>query len=150
MNAVLDRFSDNPVVGKIVDWPPSKQKIKLIRGSLPVFRKPFIEIEFENGRIKSFSFPKAGFAQFWAEAEVVLETVTDIEVVSEFDSRPVEDKSELVQQILEDKRECIGESSEMYQAGMYRPFLDQYGKNCKDLPDEVLEKIAFARKHLTA
>lgn len=150
MNAVLDRFSDNPVIGKIVEWPPSKQKIKLIRGSLPVFRKPFIEIEFEDGRIKSFNFPKAGFAKFWVEAEVVLETVTNIEIVSEFNSRPPEDKPELVQQVLEDKQECIGDSNEMYKAGMYKSFLDQYGENCRDLPDEVLEKIALARRRVTA
>ena len=150
MNAVLSRLSDNPVIGKIVEWPPSQQKIKLIRGSLPVFRKPFIEIEFEDGRIKSFSFPKAGFAKFWAEAGVVLETVTDIAVVSEFDFRPLENKSKLVKQILEDKEECIEDSSEMYNAGMYKSFLDQYGENCRDLPDEVLGKIALARKRVSA
>ena len=150
MNAVLGRFSDNPVIGKIVEWPPHKQKIKVLRGSLPVFRKPFIEIEFENGKVSSFGFPKSGFAKFWSESVVILETITDIEIVSEFDFRPAENRSELLKQILEDREECIADSRQMYSAGMYKQFLDQYGENCKDLPDDVLEKITLARNHVTA
>ncbi|MGI9318375.1 MAG: hypothetical protein ACR2QW_13685 [bacterium] len=141
MNAVLSRFADNPIIGKIVTWPPGRHKIKMMRGSLPILRKPFIEVEYENGQIQSFSFSKHGFAEFWAEAVVILETVTDIEIVSEINFPPLDTRSDLVEQLLADKQECISDSVEMFDADMFALFLDQFGKNCKDLPDDLKQKI---------
>ena len=146
MNCVLGRFTDNPIIARMVTWPPSKQRVITLRGSHPVFRKPFIEIEYEGGKTKAYSFPKSAFSNFWAEAVVIIETVTDIEVLSEFDYKPIENKSALVSQVLAEKQECIDDSNKMFDAGVYGSFLDQFGQNCKDIPQGTLENIALARK----
>jgi hypothetical protein len=148
MNLVLDRYTDNPVIGAIVAWPPKKERIKTLRGCCPILRKPFIEIEYENGRTESCKFPKGAFGQFWAEAVVIIETITDIEIISEFECPPPADKSELVSELQIAVQECIAESAEIFAGGMYKLFLDQYGKNYKGLPDEVQEKIERAQQEL--
>jgi len=148
MNLVLDRYTDNPVIGAIVAWPPKKERIKTLRGCCPLLRKPFIEIEYENGRTESCSFPKGAFAQFWAEAVVIIETTTDIEIISEFECPPPAHKSELVSELQIALEECIAESAEIYAGGMYKLFLDQYGRNYKGLPDEVQEQIERAQKEV--
>ena len=148
MNCVLGRFTDNPIIARIVAWPPSKQKVVTLRGSLPIFRNPFIEIVYEGGQTKAFSFQKSGFSKFWAEAAVIIETVTDIELISEFNFRPISDKSGLISEVLTEKKECIDDSRKMFDAGIYGSFLDQFGENYKDIPQDMLEKVAFARKQM--
>lgn len=146
MNCVLGRFTDNPIIARLVAWPPSRQKVVSLRGSQPVFRKPFIEIEYEGGQTKAFSFPKSGFSKFWAEAVVIIEATTDIEVISDFDFSPMVGKSALISEVQAEKQECIDDSRKMYDAGIYGSFLDQFGENCKDIPQDIMEKVAFARK----
>lgn len=148
MNCVLSRYSDNPIIARLVSWPPSKQKVITLRGSRPVFRNPFIEIEYEGGQTKAYSFPKSGFLKFWAEAVVIIETVTDIEVNSEFSFRPFENGPALISEVLAEKQECIDDSVKMFDAGIYGSFLDQFGENCKDMPQDILGNILFARKKM--
>ena len=93
-----------------------------------------------------FSFPRSGFSNFWAEAVVILGLVTDIEIVSDFKFRPVDNQSELINEVLAEKQECIDDSRKMFEASIYGSFLDQFGENCKDLPHDILDKVAFARE----
>lgn len=145
MNLALSEYADNPIIDRLVQWPPRKQKIIQLRGSAPVLRNPFIEIDFENNRTERYSFSKSQFSQYWAEAKVILNTLTDINIVSEVRYQPDVSEHELVADILQTKSEAIDESMEIFNAGMYRVFLEQFGENCKELPPEVEQCIATAR-----
>lgn len=148
MNLALDHYADNPVIDEIVCWPPKLQKMKSIRACLPIFRKPFIEIEMEDGEIITRNFLKHSFDRHWAEAMVILDTICDIELRSDFQFEPFRDRESLRKKVLATRQECIVESNLMFDAGMFKQFLYQYGEDCKDLPDEVKQKIVLAKQSL--
>ena len=148
MNQVLDHYADNPIIDELVFWPPKTRRIKSVRAASGMFRKPFIEVELEDGEVFHRHFARDSFAQFWAEACVILDTVTSIELISDFSFKPVADSEKLRRQVLATRDECIGESNKMFEECMYAPFLMQYGEDCKNLPNETLEKIAYAKDRL--
>ena len=113
-----------------------------------MFRKPFIEVELEGGQIFQRHFSRESFARNWAEACVILETITRIELISDFEFEPVSDSERLVQEILACRDECIAESNLMFDQGMHAQFLMQYGEDCKNLPLETIQKIIQARQQL--
>jgi hypothetical protein len=148
MNLALERYADNPIIDELVCWPPKPQRIKSIRAGNVLFRKPFIEVEMEGGEIYQRQFVRDSFPGFWAQACVILETVTDIKLVSDFGFAPVADRAGLVADVLANRDECIGESNQMFEEGMYEQFLMQYGEDCANLPADALRKIAHARQQL--
>ena len=148
MNLALDHYADNPVIDEIVCWPPKAQKMKSIRACLPIFRKPFIEIEMEDGEIMVRHFLKPSFDRHWAEAMVILETICDIELQSDFQFEPYRDRETLAKKVLATRQECITESNLMYDANMFEQFLYQYGEDCRGLPDEVEQRIVLAKESL--
>jgi len=119
-----------------------------IRAGNVLFRSPFIEVEMENGEIFQRQFARDSFPEYWAEAAVILETMTDIKIISDFSFVPVADRARLVAEVLANRDECIEECNQMYEEGMYTQFLMQYGEDCADLPQDVMQKIAHARQHL--
>ena len=148
MNLTLERYADNPVIDELVCWPPRKQRIKSIRACCVLFRKPFIEVEMEGGEIFQRHFARESFARYWAEACVILETITRIQLISDFDFEPIKDVDQLAQDVLANRDECIEESNQMFEEGMYEQFLTQYGEDCENLPLETVQKIARAKQHL--
>ncbi|MCP4390941.1 MAG: hypothetical protein GY802_21775 [Gammaproteobacteria bacterium] len=148
MNLALDHYADNPIVDELVFWPPKSHRIMSVRACSSMFRKPFIEVELEDGDIFHRHFARDTFAQFWAEACVILDTLTRIELVSDFSFTPLAQAEKLQQQVLASRDECIEESNLMYDQGMYAPFLMQYGEDCKNLPADTLQKIAHAKGQL--
>lgn len=146
MNQVLDHYADNPIIDELVFRPPKREKIVSVRACSVMFRKPFIEVELEHGETFHRHFLRDSFARFWAEACVVLETVTSIRLISEFDFEAVAEREQMVREILACRDECIEESNLMYEQGMYAQFLNQYGEDCKNLPPTVIERIAYARQ----
>ena len=145
MNLVLDRYADNPIIDELVGWPPDPLKVKSMRGSFPVFRKPFVEMEYADGESRHRQFPKSTFVQFWSEAVVIIGAITDIELVSEFKFAPVSNRESLIKEVLESVEECINESNQLFSAGMYQLFLDQYGVNYKCLPPDTIKKLGEAK-----
>jgi len=148
MNQVLDHYADNPIIDELVFWPPKSRRIKSVRAASSMFRKPFIEVELEGGEVFHRHFARDSFAQFWAEACVILDTITSIELISDFSFKPVADSEKLQQQVLATRDEYIEESNQMFDECIYAPFLMQYGEDCKNLPTETLEKIAHAKEQL--
>lgn len=146
MNLALDQLADNPIIDELVFWPPKKQPIKRIRACSVLFRNPFIEVEMLDGEVFQRHFARDSFAEFWAEALVILQTLTNIELVSEFDFKPVADRTDLQRRVLETRDECIAESDLMFEQGMYAQFLMQYGEDCRDLPASCMQKIEQARE----
>ena len=146
MNLALSYYAENPVIDRLVQWPPHAGKILRIRAATPVLRKPFIEIEYSNGKTEQHIFAKEQFARFWAEATVIINTLTDIEIISEVRYQPDVSAQELIADVMNSRREAIEESHEMFDAGMFRVFLQQYGENYKDLPVEVEQRIEIARR----
>jgi hypothetical protein len=131
-----------------VQRPPRSEKILRLRGCAPVVRKPFIEIELSNGRSERHSFAKAEFARLWGEATIIVKTLTDIDIVSEVRYQPDVAEEQLVRDILQSRAEAIDESMEMFSAGTYRVFLEQFGQNYTNLPAGVEQCIETARKKL--
>jgi hypothetical protein len=148
MNLALDHYADNPIIDELVFWPPKSHRISRLRACSSMFRKPFIEVEFEDGEVFHRHFARESFAGFWAEACVILDALTGIELISDFDFKPLAQSTQLKRQVLETRVECIAESNLMYEQGMYAPFLMQYGEDCKNLPAEAVQKIADAKHRL--
>jgi hypothetical protein len=148
MNLALERYADNPIIDELVCWPPKPHRMKSIRAGNVLFRKPFIEVEMEGGEIFQRQFERNSFAESWAEACVILETMTNIELISDFSFAPVPDQATLVADVLANRDECIEECNQMYDEGMYAQFLLQFGEDCAYLPEDTLQRIADARQRL--
>ena len=107
MRAALDSYYDNPVIDELVSWLPANRKWRRIRASFPMLRKPFIEVTLANGNIVTRHFPRSFFDKHWAKAVVILETLMEIEIVSEFDYDPVPDRESLEKSILSTRQSLI-------------------------------------------
>lgn len=148
MNLTLDRYAENPIIDELVYWPPKQHRIQSVRACCVMFRKPFIEVSMEGGEVFQRHFVRDSFARYWAEASVILDTLTNIELISDFEFEPVRDSEKLVQEVLTNRDECIRESNLMFNEGMYEQFLLQYGEDCKNLPPDAAQKISYAREQL--
>ena len=148
MNLALERYADNPIIDELVCWPPRPHRMMSIRAGNVLFRKPFIEVEMDGGEIFQRQFARDSFASFWAEACVILETMTSVQIISSFSFTPVADRAKLVAEILANRDECIEECNQMFDEGMYEQFLMQYGGDCANLPEDTWQKITHARQQL--
>ncbi len=119
-----------------------------MRACCVMFRKPFIEVSIEGGEIFQRHFVRDSFARYWAEASVILETITTIKLISDFSFEPIDDPGKLVREVLANRDDCIDESNLMFDEGMYQQFLLQYGEDCNDLPADAVKKITYAREQL--
>ena len=63
---------------------------------------------------------------------------------------PLADRDARIARVLAARDECIDESDKMFEQGMYRQFLQQYGEDYKDLPPAAAEKIAVAKRRIRA
>ena len=104
-----------------------------------------MEVTYGNGESTQHAFGKQGFTRFWQEAEVLIETLTNIVVTKEFAAEPMAEKATYLQEIQACLEDSIAESFAIFDGGMYQLFLDQYGNNCKALPAEVCAKLEQAR-----
>jgi hypothetical protein len=145
MNLALDQLADNPIIDELVVWPPRELRIVSIRACSVMFRKPFIEVTLADGDVFQRHFPRPSFVGFWAEAAVILETLTDIKLISEFNYEAVADRKALVARVLACRDESIVEANRMFDEGMYAQFLMQFGEDCAHLPVEVEQRIDTAR-----
>jgi len=148
VNSALDQYADNPIIDELVCWPPRAQKIISVRACNVLFRKPFIEVRLQDGEVFERHFPRHGFAEDWAEAQVILATLTTIETQADFRHAPHADAESLTREALATRDDCIAESDKMFAEGMYAQFLMQYGEDCRDLPAEALRKLEIARREL--
>jgi hypothetical protein len=148
VNSVLDQYAENPIIDELVLWPPRVEKISSVRACCVLFRKPFIEVTMAGGEVFQRHFPRPGFAGFWAEARVILETVSSIELISEFSFEELAEPEKLAGEVLAVRDECIAESDKMFAEGMYEQFLMQYGPDCRNLPPETERKLEIARREL--
>jgi hypothetical protein len=150
MNLALDQLADNPIIDELVVWPPRTERIVSIRACCVMFRKPFIEVTLADGDVFQRHFPRPSFSEFWAEVVVILETLTGIELISEFNYEAVADREALVARVLACRDESIVEANRMFDEGMYAQFLMQFGEDCAHLPAEVDQRIDTARSKLSA
>ncbi|MFT5219817.1 MAG: hypothetical protein ACI87H_001957 [Gammaproteobacteria bacterium] len=145
MNLALEEFADNPVIDELVQWPPRPGRIISIRGCSTLFRKPFIELLMEDDALIQHHFMREAFAEHWAEAVVIIEAITSIKIVSDFDFRSFPDPDELIERVLASRLQCIAESNLMFDNDMFEQFLDQYGEDCYALPEDAVARVDVAR-----
>lgn len=150
MNAALDRFADNPIIDELVFWPPKSQAIERVRACNVLFRKPFIEVRMQGGEVFQRHFERHDFTRYWAEACVILNTLTAIELHAEFDCSPPRNAKALAQTALDTRDSCIAESDKMFAEGMYEQYLMQFGLDYKNLPAATELKLEQARRALDA
>ena len=124
------------------------ERMLSLRACSVMFRKPFIEVTLANGEVFQRHFPRPAFAESWAEACVILDTLTDIQLISDFRFNPVVDREALVARVLACRDECIADANQMYEQGMYAQFLLQFGEDCANLPAEVVQRIDAAKEQL--
>ena len=148
MNSALDQYAENPIIDELVFWPPKSQRIVSVRACCVLFRKPFIEVTMAGGEVFQRHFLRQGFVEFWAEARVILETLSSIELVSDFDYETPGETEKLMREVLAVRDECIAESDKMFAEGMYEQFLMQYGPDCRNLPPATERKLEIARREL--
>lgn len=103
-----------------------------------------------DGEIFQRHFARESFAEFWAEACVILETLTSIELRSDFGFKPLTEPEKLVESVLADRAECIEECEQMFAEGMYEQYLMQYGEDCKNLPLDTIQNIERARREIAS
>jgi hypothetical protein len=148
MNLALDQLADNPIIDELVFLPPKSARMLSVRACCVMFRKPFIEVVMADGEVFQRHFPRPLFGEHWAEACVILETLTRIKLISDFNFNPLADREELIGRVLTCRDECIAEANQMYEQGFYGQFLSQFGEDCDQLPAEVEQRIAEARNQL--
>ena len=148
MNLALDQLADNPIIDELVFRPPKSARMLSVRACCVMFRKPFIEVVMADGEVFQRHFPRLSFGEHWAEARVILETLTRIKLISGFNFKPVTDREELIARVLTCRDKCIAEANQMYEQGFYGQFLSQFGEDCDQLPVEVEQRIAEARNQL--
>ena len=119
-----------------------------MRACCVMFRKPFIEVKMAGGELFQRHFPRPGFAAWWAEARVILEALTAIELITDFSCEPHRDPAGLAREALSVRDDCIAECDRMFAEGMYAQFLMQYGPDCRNLPAEAERKLEIARREL--
>jgi hypothetical protein len=120
-----------------------------LRACSVMFRKPFIEARMADGELFQRHFARPGFAGHWAEASIILATLTRIEIISDFSFNPVSDRDALVARVLACRDECIAEANQMFDQGMYAQYLQQFGEDCRDLPADTEQRIVQARQLLS-
>ena len=150
MNLALDQLADNPIIDELVTWPPRPRAITSLRACSVLFRKPFIEFEYADGSTEQRHFPREDFGQHWAEARVYLETLTSIQLVTEFACPEPANREALVAEAMTARDESITEAELMYAEGMYAQYLQQFGEDYRDLPAEVVEHLEHARAVVAA
>ena len=148
MKMALEELADNPIIDELVFLPVHSKRMVSIRACSVLFRKPFIEVTMSDGGAIQRHFPRPSFAESWAEACVILETLTSIKLISDFRFNPVANREELVDRVLACRDECIAEADKMFEQGMYALFLQQFGADFDHLPPEVVQRIAKARQQL--
>ncbi len=148
MKLALEQLADNPIIDELVYLPLHSRRITSLRACSVMFRKPFIEVTLADGEVIQRHFQRPSFAESWAEACVILETLTGIQLISDFRFNPVADRDKLVARVLACRDECIAEAEQMYEQGMYAQFLLQFGEDCSNLPAEVVQHIDEAKKQL--
>ena len=148
MKLALEQLSDNPIIDELVYLPVHSRRIVSLRACSVMFRKPFIEVTLADGEVIQRHFQRLSFAESWAEACVILETLTGIRLISDFRFNPVANREELVAQVLSCRDECIADANQMYEQGMYKQFLVQFGADCANLPAEVVLRIEAAEKRV--
>lgn len=150
VNLALDRYADNPIIDELVVWPPRQLPIRRVRACSVLFRKPFIEVELADGTQFQRHFARESFAAYWAEAAVILETLTDIELVCEFRFTPLPNAGALAREVLASRDDCFAEAEPMYREGLYAPYLMQFGVDYARLPDRIELMLDEARRQLHA
>jgi hypothetical protein len=148
MNSALDEFADNPIIEELNFLRTHFKKIKSLRASSTLWRKAFIEIDHDGGKVDHLKFEREGFIRDWAEATVILQTLTDIKCMAEFDYKPPADKDALVDKVLQARDKCIEECQTMFDSGLYQVYFNQFGYNCKDLPSEAKANLDEARQKI--
>ena len=148
MNLAMDQLAENPIIDELVFRPPKSVPVLSVRACCVMFRKPFIEVTMADGEVFQRHFLRPSFGEYWAEACVILETLTRIKLISDFNFNPVADREELVRRVLTCRDECIAEANQMYEQGFYGQFLSQFGEDCDQLPVEVEQRIAEARNQM--
>lgn len=148
MNNALDEFTHMPIIEELNYLRNHYKKIKSLRASSTLWRKAFIEINHDGGKVDHLKFERDGFVHDWAEASVILQTLTDIKCTAEFDFEPPADKAALIEKALRARDKCIEESQSMFDSGFYQVYFNQFGYNCKDLPNEVKANLDLARQKI--
>ncbi|MCP4187304.1 MAG: hypothetical protein GY763_06820 [Gammaproteobacteria bacterium] len=148
MKLALDKFADNPIIDELLCRWDNQKKIGSLRASAPIWRKPFIEIGYLDGTNNHMQFPRELFIHYWSEAVIVLETLTDIGLISEFKCQPTHNQEATIRTALSTRAACIRDSDTIFESGFYQVYLDQFGCNCKNLPPETIEKLETARSRV--
>lgn len=150
MNLALEHYTQNPIIDELYYLPHKTNKIKTVRACVSMFRRPFIEVEMAGGEDFLLHFVRDSFGHYWAEAVVILETLTDIEVNAEFKFEPLRNRETFIAELLATREDCIAEADQMFAEGMYLQYLNQFGLECKNLPAETQQKVAEARRNLAS
>ena len=148
MNSTLDEFADNPIIEELNFLRSHFKNIKSLRASSTLWRKAFIEIDHDGGKVDHLKFEREGFIRDWAEASVILQTLTDIKCTAEFDFKPPANKVALIEKVLQTRDKCIEECQTMFDSELYQVYLNQFGHNCKGLPAATQANVETARQAL--
>jgi len=158
MNSVLEKYAHNFIIDEIVYWPPSQKTITSIEAIVPNIGKCLARLHYHDGTSFDINIERGCFEKTWNEACAILHSVTNIteglrrltprEVAilekerQDYVSYEIEQLEKEAQRI---KKEQIEKAIELFDAGLYDVFLEQFGNNCVDIPAPIQKRIEIAR-----
>ena len=150
MKSVLEHFTENAIIDELIYLSSETHRIHSVRACAPMFRRPFIEVEMANGEVHHRHFQRERFARDWSEALVILETLTGIELLSDFKFQPLRHRLALVQKVEIIREACLADADLMFNQRLYLQYLNQFGLDYKNLPELAQRRIAEAKANLKA
>lgn len=161
MDSVLEKFAHNCIIDEIRHWSSGKLKVRTIDSNVPNAGKCFVLIKYEDESECKIEIEREFFEETWNEACAVLKAVTDIkgdfsplsdhEILSLQEDRKRYARYRLeciAGEALEQRRKALDKAVELFKAGMYEVFLEQFGVNYTPLPDLMVKRIEIAKKKL--
>ena len=158
MNSALDKFAHNVIIDEIVYWPPKEGRVLTIHSNVPSIGNCSVLIKYDDESEIVVEIERGYFEESWNEACAVLKAVTDIK--GDF-SPLTKDKILLLEadrqicigyriegitnEANREKRRAMEKAIELFEAGMYEVFLEQFGSNYTSLPDSMVKRIEIAR-----
>jgi hypothetical protein len=157
MNAALENFSHNLIVDAIVYWPPRQKRLVRMDREIPIEGDCCVTLTFDDNTAERITIERGCFESHWNEAIAVctslLSLVGDLSPLSVAEVQSLEvarqqsearQRDEVSRAALRLKQQAIHDSQELFDAGEYAQFLQQFGPDVKDLPPETEKRIAIA------
>lgn len=161
MNSVLEEFAHNPIIDEIVYWPPRRKRLLRIERDIPASGNCRVTLKFDDKSTEIVEIKRGGFELHWNEAIAVITALLKIEgdlrplSKAEIDSLEADrqeiearKRDQISKDVFRLKQQALQYAKELFDAGEYDLFLQQFGPDTSDLSPVFEKRIAIAIKKI--